>query len=68
MKFALVNPNWTFDGSIYFGCREPHLPLEYGYAKALLEEAGHEAEIIDGQLFDLSLDQIRAAVAAFRPI
>ena len=39
MKFALVNPPWTFEGSIYFGCREPHLPLEYGYAKALLEAA-----------------------------
>ena len=37
MKFALVNPRWSFDGSIYFGCREPHLPLEYGYAQALLE-------------------------------
>ena len=48
MKFALINPNWSFDGSIYFGCREPHLPLEYGYAKALIERAGHEAEIIDG--------------------
>ena len=42
MKVALVNPHWTFDGSIYFGCREPHLPLELGYAKALLERAGHE--------------------------
>ena len=40
MKFALINPNWTFEGSIYFGCREPHLPLEYGYAKALLEAPG----------------------------
>ena len=39
MKVALVNPNWTFDGSIYFGCREPHLPLEFGYARALLERA-----------------------------
>ena len=37
MRIALVNPPWSFDGSIYFGCREPHLPLEYGYAKALLE-------------------------------
>ena len=67
MKFALINPNWSFDGSIYFGCREPHLPLEYGYAKALIERAGHEAEIIDGQLFGLSLDQIRAKVADYRP-
>jgi hypothetical protein len=59
MKFALVNPNWTFEHSVYFGCREPHLPLEFGYAKALLERAGHRAEIFDGQLLDLSLDGIR---------
>src|SRR4051794_18170831 len=42
MKFALVNPAWTFEGSIYFGCREPHLPLEFGYAKALLERDAHD--------------------------
>ncbi|MGE5569504.1 MAG: TIGR04295 family B12-binding domain-containing radical SAM protein [Rhodospirillales bacterium] len=67
MKYALVNPNWTFDGSIYFGCREPHLPLEYGYAKALLERAGHEAIIVDGQLENLAAEEIRARVARFRP-
>src|SRR3954463_12335531 len=50
MRYALVNPAWSFEGSIYFGCREPHLPLEYGYAKALLQAAGHEAEIFDAQL------------------
>src|SRR5215211_5680859 len=67
MKYALINPNWTFDGSIYFGCREPHLPLEYGYAKALIEAAGHEAVIIDGQLEALTLDEIRKRVAAYCP-
>lgn len=67
MRVALINPNWSFEGSIYFGCREPHLPLEYGYAKALLERAGHEAIIIDAQLFDLRDDEIADAVAAFRP-
>ena len=67
MKYALVNPNWTFDGSIYFGCREPHLPLEYGYARALLERAGHEAVIVDGQLDALSRDQTAAQVASARP-
>lgn len=67
MKFALVNPPWTFDGSIYFGCREPHLPLEYGYARALLERDGHEVEIFDGQLGALTRDQIRSGVADFRP-
>ncbi|PWU07216.1 MAG: TIGR04295 family B12-binding domain-containing radical SAM protein [Terriglobia bacterium] len=67
MRFALVNPPWTFDGSIYFGCREPHLPLEYGYSKALLERAGHEVQIVDGQLESLSTEQIRCRVADFQP-
>src|SRR3546814_4282168 len=43
MRVALVNPHWSFEGSIYFGCREPHLPLELGCAAALLEAAGHES-------------------------
>jgi anaerobic magnesium-protoporphyrin IX monomethyl ester cyclase len=67
MKFALINPNWHFDGSIYFGCREPHLPLEYGYSKALLERAGHDALIVDGQMDGLTADDIRSRVAAFAP-
>ena len=67
MRFALVNPAWTFHGSIYFGCREPHLPLELGYTKALLERGGHEAVIIDGHLLGLSESEITAQVAAFRP-
>ena len=33
MKVALVNPPWSFENSIYFGCREPHLPLELGYCR-----------------------------------
>jgi B12-binding domain/radical SAM domain protein of rhizo-twelve system len=67
VKYALVNPPWSFEGSIYFGCREPHLPLEYGYSQALLEGAGHEACIIDGQLHGLGLDEIRKQVERFRP-
>ena len=67
MKFALINPPWTFDRSIYFGCREPHLPLEYAYAGAALRAAGHEATIVDGQLHQLSLDDIRAQVAGIEP-
>ena len=67
MRVALINPDWSFDGSIYFGCREPHLPLEYGYAKALLERAGHETRIIDGQLAGLSRAALIAEVRAFEP-
>lgn len=65
MKVALVNPNWTFDGSIYFGCRAPHLPLEYGYSRRMLEDAGHEVRVIDGHLFGLSLPEIEDEVRSF---
>ena len=67
MKFALVNPNWTFDGGIYFGCREPHLPLEFGYARALLEAEGHDVLVVDGQLHDLSLAEMRARLDGYAP-
>ncbi|AFK55727.1 TIGR04295 family B12-binding domain-containing radical SAM protein [Tistrella mobilis] len=67
MKIALVNPPWSFDGSIYFGCREPHLPLELGYARALLTEAGHEVLLIDAHLEGLDEAAAVARVAAFAP-
>jgi B12-binding domain/radical SAM domain protein of rhizo-twelve system len=67
MKFALVNPRWTFDGSIYFGCREPHLPLEYGYAQALLERDGHEVLLLDAHLHDRPHEWLRDRLAGFRP-
>jgi len=67
MRFALLNPVWTFGGSIYFGCREPHLPLEYGYSKALLERTGHEAAIIDGQLGGFGSAELLRRVAAYEP-
>src|SRR4051812_3550571 len=67
MRIALVNPRWSFTNSIYFGCREPHLPVEFGAAKLLLEGAGHRAEIFDGHLFDLSHAQICDLVRAYKP-
>jgi len=67
VKVALVNPAWSFEGSIYFGCREPHLPVEFGYARALLERAGHEVLLIDAQLHALADEQVAAAVARFDP-
>lgn len=62
MRIALVNPPWDFAGSIYFGCREPHLPLEYGYARQMLEQDGHEAVIVDAQLEGLDARQVRDRV------
>src|SRR3546814_5845374 len=60
MRVALVNPHWSFEGSIYFGCREPHLPLELGCAAALLEAAGHESLLLDGALMGLDNQQLRS--------
>lgn len=67
MRAALVNPRWDFEGSIYFGCREPHLPIEFGYAKTLLERSGHEALIIDPRLEGLSDGELLKKIALFQP-
>ena len=67
MKVALVNPPWTFEGSIYFGCREPHLPLELGYTRAALERDGHAVLLLDGHLMGQSYAELAEAVRAFRP-
>src|SRR5919107_3168191 len=67
MRYALVNPPWTFEGSIYFGCREPHLPLEYGYARALLEREKHDVLVVDAQLHDQSNEGVARELAAFAP-
>src|SRR5258707_908814 len=66
-KIALVNPPWSFDRSIYFGCREPHLPLEYGYARALLTAAGHDTAIFDAQAEGIDDSALAARVADFAP-
>src|SRR6476646_7335029 len=67
MRYALVNPAWEFEGSIYFGCREAHLPLELGYARQLLESAGHSVLYCDAHLDSLSLADVRRNVAHFKP-
>src|SRR6185312_8798506 len=67
MRYALINPHWNFEGSIYFGCREPHLPLELGYSKALLEQRGHETLLIDGHSETHSNAEIAARASKFAP-
>jgi anaerobic magnesium-protoporphyrin IX monomethyl ester cyclase len=67
VRVALINPNWSFEGSIYFGCREPHLPLEYGYAKALLTGAGHAAKIFDAHAEAIDTTTLTDWVADFAP-
>ncbi len=66
-RVALINPNWHFEGSIYFGCRSPHLPLELGITQHCLREAGHAALLLDAHMFDLSLAEIAAELRSFRP-
>src|SRR6266542_137652 len=67
MRVALVNPPWRFEHSIYFGCREPHLPLELGYARALLEQRDHQVLLLDGHLFDRHVADLATAVEDFSP-
>ena len=67
MKFALLNPNWDFTGSTYFGCREPHIPLELLFACDQLRAAGHDSLLIDAQTDNLTLQEARRRVRAFAP-
>jgi B12-binding domain/radical SAM domain protein of rhizo-twelve system len=67
MRIALLNPPWRFAGSIYFGCPEPHLPLELGYCRSLLEADGHEVLMLDGALDGLEIEGLAARAAAFEP-
>ena len=67
MRVALVNPLWRFDNSIYFGCREPHLPLELGCCQVLLERAGHDVLLLDGALMGEDHPTLAARIAAFAP-
>ena len=65
-RYALVNPNWDFAGSTYFGCRDPHTPLELLFAAQKIHAKGNHALLIDAQTDDLTLAETRERVAAFR--
>ena len=67
MRFALVNPNWDFKGSTYFGCHDPHYPLELLFAFDKCREAGHEALLVDAQNERLTIEQAKRQVEAFAP-
>jgi len=67
MKFALVNPAWSFEGSTYFGCREPHYPLELLFAFDKIHEGGHEAMLVDAHVEGLGIAETRNRVARFDP-
>ena len=66
-RVALINPHWKFDGSIYFGCRSPHLPIELGVSQHYLNKAGHPTLLLDAHMFALSLADIQAELRSFAP-
>jgi len=67
MRFALVNPAWTFHGSTYFGCQEPHYPLELLFAFDQIKAAGHQPLLVDAQTDKLSVEQVKQQVEKFAP-
>src|SRR5207248_3810381 len=67
VKFALVNPNWDFKGSTYFGCQDPHYPLELLFSYDKIREAGHDPLLVDAQVENLSIEEARRRIKAFEP-
>ncbi|RXH54007.1 TIGR04295 family B12-binding domain-containing radical SAM protein [Granulicella sibirica] len=65
MRYALVNPKWSFEGSTYFGCAEPHFPLELLSAREVLRGAGQEVLLIDAWMEDLTPEQVRKRLEGF---
>ncbi len=66
-RVTLVNPLWDFQGSSYWACRDPHLPLELLYSQAMLKQAGLEATVVDAHLEGLSLGALTLRVESLRP-
>lgn len=67
MRYALVNPTWSFEGSTYFGCPDAHFPLELLSAREFLRDAGHEVLLVDANMEGMPLEQAQHKVGAFGP-
>lgn len=65
MRYTLVNPQWSFSGSTYFGCPDPHFPLELLSAREFLRRAGHQVLLVDAHMEGLGIEETRAEVANF---
>ena len=65
MKFALVNPKWSFEGSTYFGCAEPHFPLELLSAREMLRAAGQEVLLVDAFMESLTPAEVSKKLNSF---
>ncbi len=67
MKYAFINPNWNFTGSTYFGCTDPHYPLELLFAYQQVQQAGDEALLVDAQVENLSTSDVAPKIRDFNP-
>jgi B12-binding domain/radical SAM domain protein of rhizo-twelve system len=67
VKFALVNPAWSFEGSTYFGCQDPHYPLELLFAFDQIKASGHEVLLVDALIDKLTVADTKTKVDAFEP-
>jgi B12-binding domain/radical SAM domain protein of rhizo-twelve system len=67
MKYFLLNPNWDFRGSTYFGCHDVHYPLELLFAADKIREAGHDALLVDAQNDSFSMEEVQRKLDAFQP-
>ncbi|MEG9438929.1 TIGR04295 family B12-binding domain-containing radical SAM protein [Edaphobacter sp. HDX4] len=65
MRYALLNPQWSFEGSTYFGCPEPHAPLELLSAREMLRAAGQDVLLIDANMDSLGPDEVRRRLDVF---
>ncbi len=65
MKYALVNPHWSFEGSTYFGCPDPHFPLELLSAREFLRASGHDVLLVDANMEGLSVAETRNRLLHF---
>ena len=65
MRFALVNPHWSWEGSTYFGSQAPVVPLELLGAREFLRRAGHDVLLIDAFLLKLTTDEVRVQLEEF---
>ena len=63
----MVNPAWDFRGSIYFGCQEPHYPLELLFAFDQIEAAGHEAFLIDAHSERIAISDVKTRLTGIAP-
>jgi len=70
VKILLLYPKWTINYGLagYFAKKASVWPpLNLAYLAAVAEEEGHKAKIIDGQVENLSVEEMLARAADFSP-